>query len=191
MGKNSEFDFSTCLDKNLKGTRTEQNLKEAFSGESQARNRYTYFAKQARKEGFNIIADIFDSTAENEMQHGKIWFRLLNGGDIPKTLENLNSAASAEQYEWEDMYARFAQDARDEGFDKIANLFEKVREIEKMHMARYEKLAKLVKNNTVYKREKPVLWECSKCGYRFELTSPPEHCPYCKHPQEYFFEVCE
>lgn len=191
MSLSEEFDFATCINKELKGTKTEKNLEEAFCGESKARNKYTFFAHKARKEGYIHIADIFDETADNEKEHGKIWLKLLNGGDIPDTLTNLHTAASTENYEWQDMYARFAQEAKEEGFDKIAFLFETIRSIEKRHMTRYNKLAQELKENTLYKKEKTVLWECGKCGYRFEREEPPEMCPFCKHPKEFFFAVCE
>lgn len=186
-----EDDFSQFINKSLAGTKTEQNLKEAFCGESQARNKYTFFSKQARKEGYIHIADIFDETAGNEEEHGKIWFKLLNGGKLSKTLDNLKTAASTENYEWEDMYARFANDAKEEGFDKIACLFETIRSIEKMHMTRYNKLIAEIEQDTVLKKDREVLWECSKCGYRFESKEAPELCPFCRHPKEYFFVSSE
>ena len=182
-------DYSSFITKELKGTQTEKNLQEAFCGESQARNKYTFFAKQARKEGYQHIADIFDETANNEAQHGKIWFKLLNEGNIPSTIDNLKSAAATECYEWDDMYARFAQDAKEEGFEKIACLFETIRGIEKMHMTRYNNLIKRLEEKTQYKRDKNVIWECKKCGYRHEGTEPPKQCPFCRHPREYFFET--
>lgn len=187
MDNKEKFDFASCIDKDIKGTKTEKNLEEAFCGESKARNKYKIFAKKAREEGYNNIADIFDKTSENEAQHSKIWLKILNEGKIPNTLTNLHTAASTENYEWEDMYARFAQEAKEEGFNKIAFLFETIRDIEKMHMTRYNKLAQELIDNTLYARKTPVLWECSKCGYRFEQKTPPETCPFCKHPKEYFF----
>lgn len=189
MSLSEEFEFSSCINKDLKGTKTEKNLEEAFCGESKARNKYTFFAQKARKEGYIYIADIFDKTAENEKQHAKIWLRLLNGGEFSDTLSNLQAAASAENYEWEDMYARFAKEAKEEGFDKISHLFETIRTIEKSHMERYNKLADLLINKKLYKAEKSVTWECSKCGYHYNGTEAPEICPFCKHPQEYFFRV--
>ena len=140
MSFSEDFDFSTCINKELEGTKTQNNLKEAFCGESQARNKYNFFAQKARKEGLISVADIFDKTAENEKEHAKIWLKLLYGGDIPNTKENLRTAAQTESYEWQDMYANFAKDAKEEGFDKIAALFESVRSIEKIHMTRYNKL---------------------------------------------------
>ncbi|CDC20612.1 MAG: rubrerythrin family protein [Candidatus Gastranaerophilaceae bacterium] len=183
-------DFSKFINKSLEGSQTEKNLKEAFCGESQARNKYSFFAKQARKDGYVQIARIFEDTANNEAEHGKIWLKLLNGGKIPHTLDNLKSAASTENYEWEDMYARFAQDAREEGFDKIACLFELVRGVEKMHMTRYNKLAHDIEEKAVFKRDEAVMWECAKCGYTFEGEEAPETCPFCRHPRAYFFEKC-
>ena len=187
MSISEDDDFSKFINKNLAGTKTEQNLKEAFCGESQARNKYTFFSKQARKEGYIHIADIFDETAGNEEEHGKIWFKLLNNGKIPKTIDNLKTAADTESYEWQDMYEKFADEAREEGFDKIACLFETIRSIEKMHMTRYNKLIEEIENNTVMKKEETVLWQCSKCGYSFDGKEPPKNCPFCKHPKEYFF----
>ena len=189
MSFSEDFDFSTCINKELEGTKTQNNLKEAFCGESQARNKYNFFAQKARKEGLISVADIFDKTAENEKEHAKIWLKLLYGGDIPNTKENLRTAAQTESYEWQDMYANFAKDAKEEGFDKIAALFESVRSIEKMHMTRYNKLLAELEDNTYYLKDTPVLWECSKCGYRFEQEQAPDICPFCKHPKEYFFTV--
>lgn len=189
MSITDEDDFSNFINKSLSGTRTEKNLKEAFCGESQARNKYAFFSKQARKEGYIHIADIFDETACNEEEHGKIWFRLLNGGKIPKTIDNLKTASETENYEWQDMYAKFADEAREEGFDKIASLFETIRTIEKMHMTRYNTLIKDIETKTLLKKEDSVLWECTKCGYRFQGTEPPKNCPFCKHPKEYFVET--
>lgn len=183
------FDFATCINKDLKGTKTEKNLEEAFCGESKARNKYKIFAQKAREEGYLHIANIFDETSENEAEHGKIWLKLLNGGRIPDTLSNLRTAAGTENYEWEDMYARFAKEAEEEGFNKIAFLFETIRSIEKMHMTRYNKMAKEIIDNTLYKKETPILWECDKCGYRFEGEAAPEACAFCKNPQKHFFPV--
>ena len=189
MSFSEDFDFSSCLNGDLKGTKTESNLKEAFCGESQARNKYNFFAKKARKEGYIHIADIFDKTAENEKEHAKIWLKLLNNGQIPETKDNLRTAAETESYEWQDMYAKFADEAREEGFDKIASLFETIRTIEKMHMTRYNTLIKDIETKTLLKKEDSVLWECTKCGYRFQGTEPPKNCPFCKHPREYFVET--
>lgn len=183
-------DFSKFINGDLEGTQTEKNLEEAFCGESKARNKYSFFAEQAKKDGYEQIARIFEDTAHNEAEHGKIWLRLLNGGRIPHTLDNLKAAASTENYEWEDMYARFAKDAREEGFDRIACLFETIRSIEKMHMTRYNKLVHDIEEKVVFKREKSVVWECAKCGYTYEGEEPPQKCPFCQHPQAYFFEKC-
>ncbi len=191
MSFSEDFDFSSCLNGELEGTKTENNLKEAFCGESKARNKYNFFAQKARKEGYIHIADIFDKTAENEKEHAKIWLKLLNNGQIPDTKDNLRTAAQTESYEWQDMYAGFAQDAREEGFDKIAALFETIRGIEKMHMTRYNKLLKELEDNTFYLKDEPVLWECSKCGYRCEREQAPDICPFCKHKKEYFFVASE
>ncbi len=168
----------------VKGTKTEQNLMAAFAGESQARNKYTYWAKVARKEGHLYIAKIFEETAENEMQHAKDEFKKLDG--IGDTVANLQAAADGEHYETEEMYPAFAKEAREEGFEEIANLFEQVAKVEKKHEERYKKLLELVKSGTVYKREKSIKWKCSKCGFIHEGKEPPTKCPACKHPQEYY-----
>ena len=169
----------------LKGTKTEKNLMEAFAGESQARNKYTYYASKAKKEGFVQIAALFEETANNEKEHAKIWFKLLHDG-IATTAENLLDAALGENYEWTDMYARFAKDAREEGFDKIAFLFEEVAKIEKQHEDRYRALLENVKTNKVFAKENEVLWECSNCGHHVKGKNAPEICPVCDHPQAYF-----
>lgn len=189
--KKYDEDFTQCFEKEIEGTKTELNLIEAFCGESKARNKYTFFAKQAKKEGYEHIAKIFEETAENEAQHGKIWFKLLNGGKIPNTLNNLKTAAETESYEWENMYEKFAQDARDEGFEKIATLFDTIRTIEKMHMQRYKNIIENIKNNTVFNNKTEVTWECAKCGYNCINKQAPEHCPFCRHPQAYFFKKCD
>ena len=191
MSFSEDFDFSTCINKELEGTKTQNNLKEAFCGESQARNKYNFFAQKARKEGLISVADIFDKTAENEKEHAKIWLKLLYGGDIPNTKENLRTAAQTESYEWQDMYANFAKDAKEEGFDKIAALFESVRSIEKMHMTRYNKLIEQLRKSRLFQKEHQITWECAKCGYTFEGETAPEICPFCRHPQGFFFEKCE
>lgn len=177
--------------KSLKGTKTEKNLMEAFSGESQARNKYTYYAKKAKKDGFNDIAKFFEITAENELQHAKLWFQALHNDGIPDTMTNLEDAASGENYEWTDMYDRMAKDAKEEGFPKLAFLFEAVGKIEKGHEERYRKLLQHVKEGTVFKRDEKVIWECGKCGHRHEGTEAPELCPVCKHSKAYFFEMKE
>lgn len=186
----ADEDFTAFVTQKLAGTKTEKNLQDAYCGESKARNNYTYFAKKARQEGYEQIARIFEETANNEGEHGKIWLMLLNGGKLPDTLKNLETAASTENYEWEDMYARFAQEAKEEGFEKIACLFETIRGIEKMHMTRYNKLVENIKNNEVFKKEDKTVWECAKCGYTFDGEEAPEMCPFCRHPRAYFFEKC-
>lgn len=175
----------------LKGSKTEKNLMEAFAGESQARNKYTYYASKAKKEGYNIIASKFEETANNEKEHAKIWFKLLHGGEIPSTMENLKDAAEGENYEWTDMYARMAQEAREEGFTKIASLFDMVAKIEKGHEERYQALLKAITEGTVFSRPTKVIWECANCGCRVETSNAPAKCPVCDHPQSYFFELQE
>ena len=175
----------------LKGTKTEQNLKEAFAGESMARNKYTYFASQAKKDGYVQISKIFEETANNEKEHAKIWFKLLIDGKINDTLENLKEAAEGENYEWTDMYARFAKDAREEGFNDIALLFENVARIEKLHEERYKKLAANIDNAEVFKKANPQIWECGNCGFAYESKEAAPMCPVCKHPQAHFFIKCE
>ena len=169
----------------LKGSKTEKNLQTAFAGESQARNKYTYYASQAKKEGFVQISKIFEETANNEKEHAKIWFKLLNGG-IGTTEENLLSAAEGENYEWTDMYARFAGEARAEGFEQIAVLFESVAKIEKEHEQRYRALLNNVKENSVFVKKDSVVWQCSNCGHLHIGKEAPELCPVCAHPKAYF-----
>ena len=168
----------------LKGSKTEANLLAAFAGESQARNKYTYFASKAKKEGYVQIANLFEETANNEKEHAKIWFKLLDG--IGSTAENLKAAAEGENYEWTDMYAGFAKDAREEGFADIAVLFEKVGAIEKMHEERYRKLLANVKDGLVFSKDQDMVWECSNCGHIVIGKKAPEMCPVCKHPKSYF-----
>jgi len=170
--------------KDLKGSETEKNLMAAFAGESQARNKYDYFAKVARKEGYLYIAKIFEETAINEMQHAKDEFKFLNG--IGNTIENLKEAIEGEKYETDEMYPEFAKKAEEEGYPEIAELFRQIAKVEKEHMKRYEELLEMVENETVYKREKKIKWVCSKCGYVHYGTEPPPKCPSCKHPAEYF-----
>ena len=172
--------------KELKGTKTEANLQAAFAGESQARNKYTYYASKAKKDGYVQIADLFEETANNEKEHAKIWFKLLHGGDIPTTEENLLDAAEGENYEWTDMHAGFAKEAREEGFTEIAVLFEKVAAIEKMHEERYRKLLANVKEGLVFSRDEDMIWECGNCGHIVIGKKAPELCPVCKHPKSYF-----
>ena len=170
----------------LKGSKTEKNLQEAFAGESMARNKYTYYASQARKDGYVQIANIFEETANNEKEHAKIWFKLLHGDTVPSTAENLLDAAQGENYEWTDMYARFAQEAREEGFSKIAALFDMVGKIEKEHEERYRKLLANVEGQLVFSREGDCIWECSNCGHIVIGKKAPEMCPVCKHPKAFF-----
>ena len=172
----------------LKGSKTEKNLMDAFAGESQARNKYTYFASKARKDGFEQIAAIFEETAANEKEHAKLWFKLLNGGEIPSTEENLKSAAAGENYEWTDMYERMAKEAKEEGFDRIAYLFEEVGKIEKEHEARYLALLDNVKEDVVFSRDGDKIWKCRNCGHIVIGKSAPEVCPVCGHPKA-FFEI--
>ncbi len=170
----------------LKGSKTEANLKAAFAGESQARNKYTYYASKARKDGFNQIADLFEETAENEKEHAKIWFKLLHDGEVPDTPTNLKDAADGENYEWTDMYVNMAKDAREEGFTKIAVLFEMVVKIEKEHEARYRRLLKNIEDGLVFSRDEDKIWECSNCGHIVVGKKAPQLCPVCNHPQSYF-----
>ena len=169
----------------LKGSKTEQNLLAAFAGESQARNKYTYFASQARKDGYEQIAAIFEETANNEKEHAKMWFKQLNGGEIPSTLDNLKAAASGENYEWTEMYKEFAETAKEEGFDEIAFLFEKVGEIEKHHEERYMKLVNNIENNLVFEKGEETIWICRNCGYVYKGKTALKVCPVCKHKESY------
>ena len=170
----------------LKGTKTEENLATAFAGESQARNKYTYFASKAKKEGFVQIAAIFEETAKNEQEHAKIWFKLLHGGEIGSTAENLLAAAEGENYEWTDMYYEFAKVAREEGFEDIAKLFDGVAAIEKEHEERYRKLLANVKGDLVFSKDGDAVWQCSNCGHIVVGKKAPDVCPMCAHPQAYF-----
>lgn len=170
----------------LKGSKTEMNLLAAFAGESQARNKYTYFASKAKKEGYEQIAAIFLETADNEKEHAKLWFKLLNGGEIPTTAENLKTAAEGENYEWTDMYAEFAKTAKEEGFDRIAYLFEAVGKIEKEHEERYLKLLENVENGLVFSKDGDKIWKCRNCGHICIGKEAPAVCPVCAHPQSYF-----
>lgn len=172
--------------KELKGTKTEKNLQEAFAGESQARNKYTYYASKAKKDGYVQIAKIFEETAANEKEHAKIWFKLLHGGEIPGTMENLEDAATGENYEWTDMYDRMAKEAKEEGFDHIAFLFESVGQIEKEHEARYKKLLANIEGGLVFSRDGDMMWQCSNCGHIVIGPKAPEVCPVCSHPKAYF-----
>ena len=170
----------------LKGSKTEQNLMSAFAGESQARNKYTYFASQARKEGYEQIANIFEETADNEKEHAKLWFKELNGGSVPSTLDNLNDAANGENYEYTTMYSDFAKEAREEGFDRIADLFERVGEIEKEHENRYRKLIDNIEKELVFSSEGDTIWICRNCGHVVIGKKAPLVCPVCAHKQSFF-----
>jgi len=176
---------------NLKGTRTEANLMAAFAGESQARNKYTYYASAAKKEGYEQIANFFTETAENEKEHAKIWFKLLHGGKVPDTIANLKDAAAGENFEWTDMYARMAKEAKEEGFNDIAFLFEQVGQIEKEHEERYLALLKNINDGSVFKKDKEVSWHCLNCGYQHKAKSAVNICPVCKHPQGFFQVTAE
>ena len=168
----------------LKGTKTEANLKAAFAGESQARNKYSYFASQAKKDGYEQIAAIFEETAHNEKEHAKMWLKELNG--IGNTAENLKAAADGENYEWTDMYDEFAKVAKEEGFDRIAYLFEAVGKIEKEHEERFKKLLENVEEGKVFEAGEVKIWKCRNCGHIVVGTKAPEVCPVCRHPQAYF-----
>ncbi|MDM7998555.1 MAG: rubrerythrin family protein [Dehalococcoidia bacterium] len=188
--------------KSVKGTKTEQNLLKAFAGESQARNRYTYFASIARKEGFEQIANIFTETAENEKEHAKVFFGYLEGGDVEilaaypagvlkSTKANLEAAADGEKFEWTKLYADFAWIAKEEGFPEIARSFEQIAKVERFHESRYRKLAANVASGEVFKKKSPVKWHCTNCGYVFEGTEAPKECPACKHPQAFYELLAE
>lgn len=177
--------------KELKGTKTEANLQAAFAGESQARNKYTYYASKAKKDGFVQIANLFEETANNEKEHAKIWFKLLHGGDIPSTEENLIDAAAGENYEWTDMYEGFAKTAEEEGFPELAAKFRLVAAIEKHHEERYRALLRNVETAEVFAKSEVKVWECRNCGHIVVGTSAPEICPTCAHPQSYFEIHCE
>ncbi len=170
----------------LKGTKTEANLQEAFAGESQARNKYSYYASQAKKDGYNQIAAIFEETAANEKEHAKLWFKLLHDGKVPDTLTNLNDAAEGENYEWTDMYDRMAKEADEEGFVEIAALFRGVAAVEKEHEERYKKLIANVEGGLVFSRDGDTIWQCMNCGHIVVGKKAPELCPVCAHPQAYF-----
>lgn len=170
----------------LKGSQTEKNLMAAFAGESQARNKYTYYASKAKKDGYEQIAALFQETADNEKEHAKIWFKLLHGGAVGDTLDNLKDAAEGENYEWTEMYPDFAKTAAEEGFTEIAKLFTLVAEIEKAHELRYKKLYENIENGKVFEKEEKVVWECRNCGFRYEGTKSPKVCPVCNHPEAFF-----
>lgn len=171
---------------NLKGSKTEANLQAAFAGESQARNKYTYFASKAKKEGFEQIAAIFLETAENEKEHAKMWYKFLNGGEINSTAENLKDAAAGENYEWTSMYAEFAKTAHEEGFEDIAKKFEGVAKVEKEHEERYKKLLDNITKELVFSKDGEKIWQCRNCGHICIGKEAPEVCPVCDHPKAYF-----
>ena len=171
---------------NLKGTKTEKNLMEAFAGESQARNKYSYFASKAKKEGYEQIAAIFAETADNEKEHAKLWFKYLNGGSVPSTYENLLAAAAGENEEWTEMYKRMGDEAEEEGFTELAYKFRAVAAIEKTHEERYRALAKNVEDKKVFVKDGEVYWQCRNCGHIYKGKKAPEVCPVCDHPQSYF-----
>lgn len=174
--------------KELKGTKTEQNLLTAFAGESQARNKYTYYASKARKDGYEQMAAIFEETAANEKEHAKLWFKLLHGGEMPSTIENLIDAANGEHYEWTDMYETMAREADEEGFPEIARKFRGVAKIERHHEERYRKLLENITDGIVFSRDGDTLWICRNCGAIIVGKAAPEKCPVCDHPQS-FFEI--
>ena len=177
--------------KSLKGTKTEKNLEEAFAGESMARNKYTYFASKAKKEGYVQIAALFEETAVNEREHAKLWFKYLHGGEVASTAENLLAAAEGENFEWTDMYERMAREAREEGFEEIAKKFEMVGAIEKHHEERYRKLLKNLKDKKVFSKDGDAIWQCANCGHIVIGKTAPEVCPVCNHPQAYFQVLAE
>ncbi|MGB7053704.1 MAG: rubrerythrin family protein [bacterium] len=190
------------MGKSLKGTKTEKNLLAAFAGESQARNRYTYFASKARKEGFEQISAIFMETAENEKEHAKVFFKYLEGGEVEitagypagiigNTKANLEAAAAGEKMEWSTLYLNFAKTAQEEGFSDVACSFEQIAKVEKFHEARYRKLISNIENKEVFKKKTSVKWHCRNCGYVFEGTEPPKECPACNHPQSYYEVLAE
>lgn len=172
--------------KELKGTKTEKNLMDAFAGESQARNKYTYYASKARKDGYEQIAALFEETAGNEKEHAKLWFKYLNGGEIPSTVENLKDAAAGENYEWTDMYDRMAKEADEEGFKEIAAKFRMVGAIERHHEERYRKLVQNIEEGVVFSRDGDRIWKCRNCGHIVVGKKTPEVCPVCNHPLSYF-----
>ncbi|MCI5481343.1 MAG: rubrerythrin family protein [Lachnospiraceae bacterium] len=175
----------------LKGSKTEANLRTAFAGESEARNKYTYYASKAKKDGYEQIAALFLETAENEKEHAKIWFKLLHDGGIPDTITNLKDAAAGENYEWTDMYAGFAKEAKEEGFDEIAALFEGVAKIEKEHEERYLKLLSNIEGGLVFSRDGDTIWQCRNCGHIVIGKEAPEVCPVCAHPKAFFQIVAQ
>ena len=170
----------------IKGTKTEKNLNAAFAGETQARVKYQYYASKAKKDGYEQIASIFEETSDNEKEHAKIWFKLLHDGAVPDTVENLKDAIKGEEYEETEMYVKFAKEAREEGFEEIAKLFEQVGKIEAKHEERYRKILQNIEDGMVFKADGVTVWKCRNCGYIHIGDSAPEECPVCKHPQAYF-----
>ncbi|MEE1143298.1 MAG: rubrerythrin family protein [Bacteroidales bacterium] len=170
----------------LKGSKTEKNLMAAFAGESQAHTKYLYYASKAKKDGYVQMANLFEETALNEKEHAKIWFKLLHEGEVPDTMTNLKDAANGENYEWTDMYATFAKEAQEEGFTRIAKLFEMVAKIEKEHEERYRKLLKNIEDGVVFSKENDAVWQCANCGHIVIGKKAPQICPVCEHPQSYF-----
>jgi len=170
----------------IEGSKTQKNLEAAFAGESMARNKYTYYSAKAKKEGYEQISKIFEETANNEKEHAKIWYKLLHGGEVANTLKNLEDAAAGEHYEWTEMYPTFAKEAREEGFTKIAFLFESVAKIEKEHNERYQKLHENIVNKEVFEKKEKVFWICLNCGHILEDVKAVEVCPVCTHPKSYF-----
>jgi len=170
----------------LKGSRTEANLNAAFAGESMARNKYTYYAARAKKDGYEQISKIFTETADNEKEHAKLWFKALHDGGVPDTLANLKDAAAGEHFEWTNMYAEFAKVAKEEGFDHLAFQFEQVAAIEKEHEERYNALAQNIETQKVFQKDNSVEWECANCGHRHNAQGAPEKCPVCDHPKAFF-----
>jgi rubrerythrin len=187
----NEMNPATMAKKELKGTKTEKNLMEAFAGESMARNKYTYYASKAKKDGYVQISKIFEETAANEKEHAEIWFKYLHGGAMPNTEENLADAAAGENAEWTDMYARMAREAREEGFNEIAAKFEMVGAIEKHHEERYRKLLKNIEDKIVFSRDGDCIWQCSNCGHIMIGKAAPEICPVCLHEKAYFQLLAE
>nr|WP_295001329.1 rubrerythrin family protein [uncultured Methanobrevibacter sp.] len=170
----------------LEGSKTEKNLKTALEGEAFAHMKYEYYASQAKKDGFVEIQDIFLETSQNEKEHGKVWFKLLHDGSVPHTLENLKESVEVEKYEWSDMYKKFAKTAREEGFDDIADLFERTSSIEKAHEERFKTLARNIQRDRVFKKSKEIVWKCNNCGYLHRGKNAPDECPMCDHPQAHF-----
>lgn len=174
------------MSKNLQGSKTEQNLMTAFSGEAQARVKYSYYASQAKKDGYEQISHFFEETSDNEKEHAKLWFKYLHGGKVPNTIQNLKDAAEGENYEWTEMYAEFAKVAKEEGFDEIAALFSQVGSIEKEHEERYRKLLANIEADIVFNRDEEKVWHCLNCGKTVRCETAPELCPTCAHPRAYF-----